>query len=460
MEFIYDNQKYEEVISGSKKDISKCKFFSGHFGFGFNKNLSKEVSCITMLRDPIERVISNMDYRLQQAHLKTIYPEKKFSDFSKNITINDIFITPDIQKRLVSNNISQCIAQVISDNELKSDVFESYLDSSLYNTIFRNIQTNYLGLEVKSEKIIDFFSNYEVNFPFNLMLISPIWLSKFISDKETLESAKKNVSEFEFVGIVEKMEESIQLLHYTFGWKPKIEIPRVNVTKEKTTQEKLSQSCLNKISNCNRLDIKLYEFGKSIFESRYSKMVKDLKQKFFEPHFSKLPINDQINKMLELNYESHLSKEKNNESINYRFSNKMSNGSGWHQREVLPDETVFRWTGPERISTIDFSINPNKEYRVQFDILWWLKMDILASLELKINEKIIPIKIIEKQKNKTTFEGILSKVICTNNKKFVRLTFTINKTISPKSIYSDSSDSRLIGLAFSGIKITPIGNKT
>ena len=45
--------------------------------------------------------------------------------------------------------------------------------------------------------------------------------------------------------VTEKLEESLQLLYYTFSWRPMLEIPNLNVTSKRTRLEDLSQETVD-----------------------------------------------------------------------------------------------------------------------------------------------------------------------------------------------------------------------
>jgi hypothetical protein len=109
--------------------------------------------------------------------------------------------------------------------------------------------------------------------------------------------------EFAFVGIVERMEESLFLLHYTFGWKPIRNFMRENASPVEDRIEELSPEALEKISEFSKKDEEIYKFGQDLFEEKYAKMVQELKEKFHQPKFDDMKPNDAIFEMLKLNFE-------------------------------------------------------------------------------------------------------------------------------------------------------------
>jgi hypothetical protein len=83
-------------------------------------------------------------------------------------------------------------------------------------------------------------------------------------DDRALEIAKDNlVKSFSVVGISERFEESLMLIAKTFDW----QIPYYENRKVAKTRPKVESSEIEMIKEHNRLDLDLYEFGKSLLEA-------------------------------------------------------------------------------------------------------------------------------------------------------------------------------------------------
>ncbi len=82
------------------------------------------------------------------------------------------------------------------------------------------------------------------------------------SDERLLEVAKENLAKsFSVVGIAERFEESLMLMATTYGW----EIPFYENRKVSKTKPKVDPGAVEMIREHNRLDLELYDFGKSLF---------------------------------------------------------------------------------------------------------------------------------------------------------------------------------------------------
>jgi hypothetical protein len=84
-----------------------------------------------------------------------------------------------------------------------------------------------------------------------------------IADERLLDMAKANLTKsFSVVGICERFEESLILISKTFGWEVRFYENR-RVSK---TRPQIDPGVVEIIKEHNRLDLELYEFGKSLFE--------------------------------------------------------------------------------------------------------------------------------------------------------------------------------------------------
>jgi hypothetical protein len=83
-----------------------------------------------------------------------------------------------------------------------------------------------------------------------------------------LGTAKENLARhFALVGITERFDESLLLAQTAFGWKD-IRYERANVTRDKPSQVILTRAELDAIRLYNRQDIELYEFAMQLMDAR------------------------------------------------------------------------------------------------------------------------------------------------------------------------------------------------
>ena len=90
--------------------------------------------------------------------------------------------------------------------------------------------------------------------------------------RHMLDRAKSNlVSNFAVVGLTERFEESLILLHLAFNW-PLYRITAENVGVSRPPRAEVSEQALKVIEDCNRFDLDLYQFASVLFEQAISQI--------------------------------------------------------------------------------------------------------------------------------------------------------------------------------------------
>jgi hypothetical protein len=95
-----------------------------------------------------------------------------------------------------------------------------------------------------------------------------------LDDPVLLDTAKRRLAEFAFVGITERMQDSINLLCYQMDWYPDTSAPKLNVAPVRPRNEECSDETRQAISAITRLDQELYDWSWQRFEERFDQMVK------------------------------------------------------------------------------------------------------------------------------------------------------------------------------------------
>ena len=219
-----------------------------------------------------------------------------------------------------------------------------------------------------------------------------------ISIAEHLDAAKKSLQEsFFFIGITEKMDESIHLLYSLLQWDPPQEILHFN-SSENT--EVFSQEVIEAISERNWADIELYRCALELYDQQKKKILPVLKDTHSgTPYFI--------------------------DEITYSFHERLA-GCGWGIRENT-NNACYRWVVEKNEAAIDFALQFGEDYIFQASILIQpalaneLKISVLStplSLQILPYEKVendqytwveyrgsIPKELIQKdQKTKIVFQ--------------------------------------------------------
>jgi hypothetical protein len=192
----------EEFKKLPEEKRAQIKVLQGHMGFGLHRYLHGSCTYFTILRDPVERIISRYYYELS----KSPPPAYMYSAGERT-------------SRLLT--------------------IEEYIRSG-FNKLVENGQTRLLSA---SEGKI-----YDVGFG--------------QCSREMLAEAIKNLqNHFVSFGILEKFDESLILLRRKLGWRFPFYV-RKRVTQRSSGQRDISESARQVIGSMNKLDVELYEWGK------------------------------------------------------------------------------------------------------------------------------------------------------------------------------------------------------
>ena len=96
---IYQGRIWKNLARKMPEDFSKRKFFRGHFGYSLHRILAKKPVILTVLRDPIERTISDYDHRVRDPDADPAYREiyrnappleEFFQDYEKRKSLENV----------------------------------------------------------------------------------------------------------------------------------------------------------------------------------------------------------------------------------------------------------------------------------------------------------------------------------------------------------------------------------
>jgi hypothetical protein len=221
----YDTQEFfdqsilEHLIKTPRLELNKYKLFCGHFGWFLPNLLSKKPKIVTMLRDPIDRTIS------QYNHIKRGPEFFELHERVKNIGLTDFLA-----------GIDTSIAQLVINPQTTAFAFDDFT-------------TNFIGNQFKS--IAEIIS--------------------ILTDESLLKKAIERLERIEFVGLTEEFDKSIKYLCYSLGWpEPLYSIDKLNQAPRKSNPEIVSKADVGVIKKFTALDQRLYTRAREIFNDRYS----------------------------------------------------------------------------------------------------------------------------------------------------------------------------------------------
>jgi hypothetical protein len=369
---------WHSELQNTIDDLYAYRLYIGHAGYKFlDKFHNIKPLWMTLLRHPVDRVISHYYFLLQ------LYNQ-------------------DIE----NNRPTTQLRKLVTDS---SNLHDFITNSRIH---FHNVQVSYLYQHGQGG-----FQNTEQDMPPNVLDI--------VKDRLINECA--------FLGITDRYDDSIALLHYTFGWRPYLmkRQKRVNVTKDRPKINEVDSKIIDLIIEQNQLDIELYNFAVDLFSKRYDEMMRRLLQEHYEEHFQPLSNN---NTNIILAYSDAI------------FDQKQYT-SGWYQAEAN-----YRWTGPEAISWIRVHLQSDHHHILEIEMECGVTDEILKTFSVSINNHDINL-VSFNIPNGIIFRGSINQHLLQHDIHYTEIQFKVSHTMQPNETLEDK---RLLGVALHNIRISRI----
>lgn len=197
----------------------------GHVAYGVHRLLPRESTYVTMLRQPVSRMLShyNIVRTFPAPYVSTIPDEKD------HLTL-----------------FEQQVRELRRPENTPANSLEAFLDMSLASESV-NIQTRMIGGFVPHDRFVP---------PYPLL------------PENALETAKKNLRDnISAYGLVERFDESILLMQSVFGWR-NIYYTRENVRRGQPHGPLIAKATLRRIEQHCELDLELYGYAQALFVER------------------------------------------------------------------------------------------------------------------------------------------------------------------------------------------------
>lgn len=200
--FLHDDPEWsvERLIDKCKDKNQKIQIISGHFSYGIHEYIERPYRYITILRNPIELVISLYDY-------------------IKSIPLHQYY-------HLV---VDKSLHEFISEQQF--DIFTS------------NLQSKLLGLAAV--------------FPHFPALHNEVGVEDAVfPDQASVQQHLRR--HFACIGVMEKYRECLQPMRDALGWKRSPKLYKENSNPNRTSVDTLERGIIEKIARKNSLDTQLY----------------------------------------------------------------------------------------------------------------------------------------------------------------------------------------------------------
>ncbi|MFO0835083.1 MAG: hypothetical protein U0638_08945 [Phycisphaerales bacterium] len=288
-----------------------------------------------------------------------------------------------------------------------------------------NLQTRFLALDDLQR---DFFGHNE------MAMKSPRALVDKYSQEELLAKAMARLRRIEFVGIVERFDDSLALLAHQMGWPRPRAFPKYNISPPSDRLD-LGHRGRARLAALTALDRDLYVCAKELFESRFAAYDPAVADSAYAESMSGRPRIDRLD---------------------YRFDRAV-HGHGWLPREKIADGVTCRWSGPTRDASMDLCLSTDRELEIRFRAGSYTRQQ-LQTMTLCVNGHPVPLSLRGCSNEKDMqgiFSGRLTRDVLNAGKGFARLEFAVDRAFRPCDLHPSNTDDRTIGAYFWWIEIYP-----
>ena len=362
-------QTWQQFLALPHSDLAQFRLFRGHL-LAFSQWLPSRPWVVTFLRDPVERTLSTYDY-IRRNDRHRLHRAAATMDLETFLHEPDTVGTVrDLQTRWILANAFPCE----SLKDMERQVAELDLDP--------------------------------------------------------LETARRQLDSYAFVGLVERFEASVQRLMDTLGW-PLFDWmtehagDRVNVSEGRVRRDELSPAVLDRILELTVLDRALHEGALHRFDSGPATVSRADRSPFSgEP----------------------------TDAVDLDFSGPVP-GFGWQMPESHPATgTGFRWIGPLPEATLFLPLRRERDLDVRLTVQKAITPEVLAGLRLRVGDQEVDLRAEGGGEPPLVLAGRLPA--STTGGSVDRLRFSVESTTSPAAL-GRAPDRRQLGVAFSRLELRP-----
>ncbi len=259
------------------------------------------------------------------------------------------------------------------------------------------------------------------------------WQARMLGGKdldrtdERLEDALDGMERCNFVGLAERLDESVAWLACRLGWAELGPLPLTNVSSARLRREHLTAPALEALPELTSVDRELYAravrlYQRRLIEWRASAAVKDDSAEIDDAR----PVSD------------------------LRFGEAIR-GSGWLGRERIDDRRHFCWIGHTATARVDLA-DDRAARSVVVEIAHVLDPAILGTLRITVNGNHVPHRLAE------SGGAVIASAPLEHRhgrrRPLVRVKLAVDHATRPCDVNPTTSDNRELGIAVQRIALT------
>lgn len=389
-----------QLAKYTPEELARYRLFRGHLGFSNLPQLlgDKQVINITVLREPVARVISHYDYIRRM-------PGDPHYAAVKDMTLEEF------AQRLTAGKLGKNIQTYHVAKTTQFSLDKLTVDESLALALNSMDDFGFVGLVER--------------FQDSLFLLSYIfgWKPILNSRRENAAKVKKPL---------EEVAEST------------LEVIRAN-----------SQLDAQLYTHAREVFEARFAAMQQDLLTRFGDQVVPELMDQPQPQLS----TEQLNKLLEMHYDQRYRElhPKAEPTFHYEF-NQPLRGDGWQRREYPVDNQIpYRWIGPAPTATVDIPVATDSDACLEFQVICTTATlpEILSSLTLEVNQQPIAYSLLQGDQDRRLLQAYIPKAVMQSDRPFTNLRFTVKQALVLNSIDPNNPDQRLVGLAFNLFKLFP-----
>ncbi len=360
---------HKEITDAKRTEFNSYQLIHGHFGGDILANYLPNHLSMTILRDPVARVVSlyndwrtKSDYSYEHA----IQPARELIEIARKFPIDEF---------------------LLCGHELADRQFKDGQARQLVSTLA-------------------------------------------LHEPADAQAGCDRLDGMDLVGTTEMLEPTIHLLTQMMGWAPIANFASLNRSSGPMKTDQLDSRTREIIHEFTQADQVVYRHAQKLISRRLSESLSGLISR--QP-----PPLDTPATQIEIH------------------ANDPIDGQGWHVREGESEQ--WRWTGPERCSTIRAALQPGIRYRVEICIISEIASDILHGTHLLLNGHSLYSENLGQIEGQTILQAdIPSWMVHTQTES--TLSILVPRTLSHAQIQPETNDHRQKGLAITAVRFAPAGS--
>jgi hypothetical protein len=132
-------------------------------------------------------------------------------------------------------------------------------------------------------------------------------------------------------------------------------------------------------------------------------------------------------------------------------------GTGWQRRECPDADPAYRWIGPGNTATLELPLapEPGQGYLLEFRVIctWAVASDVLDSITASVNGHPVELAMLYRDPGVKLFQAKVSYEVVAQSSPFALVTFATNRSAPFRAFNPLSSDPRTVALAINYVQL-------